>query len=163
MRSAALFTLACGLPALAQFPAPNYRLDFTLKESTSGLDRGARTFTMMVADKGRSRIDASQRIPYEESRSLITKVATRNVGVTIDCQVRETEGKIRVRCDIESSSLAAAQPETRANGLPPVVDSLRSTVDTVAPLGKPALVAVMEDPNTKKKLEVSLVARRDEQ
>lgn len=153
-----------GIPVVAQETAI-YRLDFTLRETGQ-----VRNYSMIVVNQGRGRVDAEQRIPYESSsanrdtllRDRESRISVQRVGVSIDCQAREADGPLRLNCAIRSSALAPVQPK-QPEGYPPLVHSLRTQVDTAVPLGKTVTVATLEDPGANRKLEVSVVAKKQEE
>jgi hypothetical protein len=131
-------------------------------------DRAQRTYTLLVDTSGRGTLRAGNRVPVVTSSmqpdtgGMTTQYQYFDVGVTIDCRVRETDaGKVVVSSDLDISTVA--EPVKSAGAAPPnpTVTSVRvGGVSAVVAPGRPAVIASIDDPVTSRKLDVIATVTR---
>lgn len=134
-------------------PAHNYKVDFTLKDgSDSG---GVRHFSMLIdAAGGLSVFRTGTRVPVLSGKDELNSV---EVGVNIDCRLREQGGRALLNATIDVSTLA---PSAQPVPMRPQIAQTRVMVNAALQPGKPTLVASIEDPVQQRRLDVEATLTR---
>ena len=144
----------------AKLPDPPrlYRVEFAINDGSDAGGPG-RLYTMFVESAGKGLFRVGNRVPVASRPSLPGEGSAQfqyiDIGVNIDCRVRELEGKVGLNADIDVSTIAG-RPTGPADGLQnPTIASVRMSINTTLNAGKPTLVAAVNDPVTMRKFEVS--------
>ena len=166
------FSLASALSAPAQEkaspPGTVYKVDFNIRDGSDAAAKAGRHYTILVEAGSKGTFSAGDKVPYATGsfqpgvggvgvNPLVnTQYTYLDTGVNIDCRVREVQGRILLNADINISTVVQ-HDKTAPNILPnPTVASLRiSGISAVVDPGKPAMVASIDDPVTKRKFEVT--------
>jgi hypothetical protein len=83
-----------------------------------------------------------------------TQYAYADVGVNIDCRVREVAKQLLLYADVEISSVAPPAKGVTAPVATPTIAQVKVNVSTAVTLGQPRVIAVIDDPSVQRKLEV---------
>ncbi len=156
--------LAALLPLHAQEAGntqPQYKVEINFRD---GNDTGAmsdRRYTMLVMDSERSIFKVGSRSPTvsgamqpQAAGSLVnTQFTYLDVGVNIDCFVQKAGAKVLFRGSLDLSNIGPDGP-VLAGVRNPTIRQTRLDVHTVVELGKPTVVASVDDPTTSRKLLV---------
>jgi len=141
--------------ASAPKPVMAYRLEFSVQEVENGKRSNSRNYMMMAEEGYWAKIRVGNRVPYQSAEKTFQY---RDVGMNIDCRPREHEGGVALEITVESSSVAP-QSET-APGSNPVFRSNTSEVQAVVALGKPTVVASMDDVSSNRRYEIEVTATK---
>lgn len=157
MRLILLMTMAvCAWAQEAKF----YRLDFTVKELEEARVLSAKKYTAFSSTDEKwsgATIRSGTKVPYTTGTSpAATHFNYVDVGVNIDVQmIREVSGQLLVRLVSEISTIPASDAPITSN---PIIRQNRwSSMATVEP-GKPITLFSSDDLNSKRKLQLELVA-----
>ncbi len=135
-------------------PVSAYRLEFSLREMEEGERVNARSYAMLVEEDNWGRIRVGSKVPITTGEKQIQYM---DVGVNIDCRVRERENYLLLDTTIEMTSFVSPEGASGVAGNP-VLRHLRSQVATAIPLAKPALISIADDTATKHRYEVEVTA-----
>jgi hypothetical protein len=127
-----------------------YRVDITLRDGSA---QKARHFSMLLEAEGGGKINSGTRLPVRNSKGDYTYI---DVGVNVDCRVRERGGLVLLSGNIEISN---APPQGEA-GAPPAIRQIRSNYMSGVQPDKPAVIARITDPEAQTNLEIEAVAHR---
>lgn len=161
--------LAAALPVSAQEPKvpPDiavYKVEFHLRDGNDAAAKAGRRYTMLVNTTGKGTFRVGNRVPVATGSSQPGLVNTQftyiEVGVNIDCWIREANGKVSLRADLDVSSIV--QPDKAAiPAVPnPIIGQLKINVDALLNVGKPTVVASIDDPVTLRKFDVEATVTR---
>jgi hypothetical protein len=146
-----------------------YRLDFSFNELEDGKKLNTRSYTMILQDTPASSKPESWSEPKTMKAVTRVPVVTNDnkgqsstvfvdVGLEIYSQVRPRgNGTMDVDGRVELSSLA--QPDQAASGHP-VLRTVESSFGAEVTLGKPMLIASMDDINSTRRYEVEVTATK---
>ena len=143
-------------------PLHFYRLDFTFREMQDNKTVNSRAYTMLLADNGvLSILKSGARIPVPLGEG---KLQYLDVGVNLKCRVRaETEIPLLV-ATIEFSSPALPEQGVPTTALLPREQPVlrQANADVYAPivLGKPLVIATMDDPSLPRRFEIEVTPTR---
>jgi hypothetical protein len=142
-----------------------YRVEFNIRDGSEAAAKSGRRYAMLIAANGKGTFRVGNRVPIatgglqpaggtEGSAKLYTQFQYFDVGVNIDCRLRESNGKVDINADIEVSNIVEHERGAAANPPSPTVSSIRLSVAAILGLGKPALVASINDPVTMRRFDV---------
>ncbi|HXE76130.1 MAG TPA: hypothetical protein VNN18_10925 [Candidatus Xenobia bacterium] len=143
----------------AQKPANVYRLDFAIREKENGAIVNTRNYMLLLEDttggKGSGKVRAGNRVPIAVGGDK--GVQYMDVGLNLDCDLRERDSDISLRIWLEISDFAAPGQEKVGA---PLLRTIRTEVLTGIPLGKPTVVSVVDDAATKRRYELEVTATK---
>jgi hypothetical protein len=146
-----------------------YRLEFVVRELEAGKIVNSRSYTMSqkLGDWGKIRVGS--RVPFMVSDK---NVQYQDVGINIDCKAQFLEEGLLLSTNFESSS-ALQESETRipdAKGSAgatysrpywdPIIRRVSFNGDAFVTLGKPTIVARLDDVATNRKYEIEVTATK---
>jgi hypothetical protein len=133
-----------------------YRVEFNIRDGSEAAARAGRRFDMLIESGGKGTLRVGNRVPVVTGTagSGPTSYQFFEVSVNIDCRLREVSGMAEINADLDISNIL--EPEKTGAGAPPnpTVANLRLSVNTLLALGKPALVASIDDPVTRRRFEL---------
>jgi len=155
-----LHALAQNAPAKASAeeskPLAAFRLDFTLTESEDGRKINVRHYSMNLVPgyAPSNEIKIGSRVPVEGKQGEMQYI---DVGTNIWSRMTEHGDALQLEVKAELSNFA--NPEQEGTRAMPLLRQLRINASTVATPGKPAVVGVVDDPNSKRQfqLEVTVI------
>lgn len=158
----ALASAFSGTTALAQEKAPEkvqrpmtvYEVEFAVDEKEDGKPGNTRNYFMLLEDKGTGKVRAANRVPISMGEKGIQYM---DVGLSIDCELRELDDGVSLRIWLEISDFATPGQEKAS---PPLVRTIRSEVQTAIPRGKPTVVSVIDDTATKRRYGLEVTATK---
>jgi len=144
-----------------------YRLDFSFNELEDGKKVNTRSYTMILQDtpenpnfnawSNRTSMKVVTRVPVTtDNKGVITTVYI-DVGLSITSRLRPHGGTTDIDGNVELSSLA--QPDQAASGRP-VFRTVESNFGAEITLGKPMLIASMDDLSSTRRYEVEVTATK---
>ncbi len=131
-----------------------YRIDFAVREKENGSTLNTRNYVMLLDDKGSGKVRAANRVPISMGDKGTQYM---DVGLNIDCDLRERDDDVSLRVWLEISDFAAPGQEKVS---PPLLRTIRSEVQTAVPVGKPTVVSVVDDTATKRRYELEVTATK---
>jgi hypothetical protein len=133
-----------------------YRIEFNVREIEDGKRLNSRNYMMLVEDGAHGMIRVGNRVPLVGGEK---GPQYNDVGMGIDCWPRGRGDSVALRIGVESSSVVAQeQPPTATTN--PVFRQQRSNIESVVTLGKPTLVATMDDVVTNRRYEIEVTATK---
>jgi hypothetical protein len=172
IRTALLATaaLTLGLPLHAQNSKetePLYKVEINFRD---GNDAGAMTdrrFTMLVTDsrKGVFKVGskspvASGSVQPQAGSAVNTQFTYLDVGVSIECLVHAVGDKATMHGSLDLSNIGPSDTPAIAGVHNPTIRQTRLDLDTAVELGKPTVLASIDDPITARKLQVEATVTR---
>lgn len=158
--------LLASLPALAQdntVPVNRsvYRVEFNIRDGNPVASTGGRRYTMLIENEGRNSVRVGSKVPYVTGSTqtgaapaVSTQYNYADIGVNIDCRLREMNGRVSIQAEMEISSVLSGGVPT------PTVQSARVVVVTTLEPGKPALLTTIDDPIIQRKLNIEATATK---
>jgi hypothetical protein len=161
--------LATLLPLRAQESkdgGPLYRVEVNFRE---GNDSGAltdRRYTLLVTDSKKVVFKVGSRTPAVSgsleppaSGSMVsTQFTYLDVGVNIQCTLHAVGGKVAINGSLDMSNIDGASAVAGVHN--PIVKQTRLDLEAVVELGKPTVVASIDDPLTTRKLQVEVTVSK---
>jgi hypothetical protein len=121
-----------------------YRIQFMVNELQDGKKINSRKFTMDTSEVGRAAAKIGSRVPVPISNS--TQFQYIDIALDITCLVRQREGRLGMQTTFDMSSLGdSGQDGKTATPGGPIVRHLSSETDTAVFLGKPTVIATIDD------------------
>jgi hypothetical protein len=173
-RTALLFTtlLLPTLPALAQekkdFDSAVYKVEFNIHDGADSAARTGRRYTMLIEANTKGTFRVGTKVPYATgsfqsgqggavSPLINTQYNYADVGVNIDCHLGDiVNGKLVLHATLDLSTLVPHDKGAATNPPSPTIAQLRIEINDVLMLGKPTLVASIDDPVTMRKFDVEV-------
>jgi hypothetical protein len=139
-----------------------YKVLLNLRDTSQPGAGAGRQYSMVLDNQGHGLFRIGNRIPVPteskhsgDAALASTQYTYIDVGVNIECSVRETDGtKLGMRASIEISSVVPPDKLVVAAADHPIIGQLRMGIDTLLDPGQPMVVASIDDPVTARKLEV---------
>jgi len=133
-----------------------FRLDFVLSESEEGKKINARHYSMNLVPgyATSNEIKIGSRVPVEAKPGEMQYI---DVGTNIWSRMTERSDAVQLEVRAELSNLAG--PEEGRTGVP-VVRQLKISASTVAAPGKPTVLGVVDDPNSKRQFQLEVTVTK---
>lgn len=147
--------LACSLLALSLLPlaalaqdsaTTSYKVDYVIKDGAQ-----SRRYSVLIERGGRGSFRVGTRQPYLTAPG---NYGYADVGVNIDARLNDTPRGLSLESNIEISSLQTDPKSTATPGSLPVIAQVRTNVTHSITPGRPAVIAIIDDPVTLKKFEI---------
>jgi hypothetical protein len=134
-------------------PLPAFRLDFALFEAEDGKRINTRHYSMnVVPGFGPSNeIKIGTRVPVETQKGEMQYI---DVGTNIWARMVEKGDSIQLEVRADLSNFANPEQENRTTM--PLLRQLHIAASTVAAIGKPVVVGVVDDPNSKRQFQLEV-------
>jgi hypothetical protein len=138
-----------------------YRVEFAIQETEEGKPVNTRSYMIMVEDApGRNcRVRTGSRVPIvtpSTTGSSVPTIQYMDVGVNLDCDLRERTDGLRLQIGLEVTNFAQGQ-EGRDQ---PLLRTIRfEGVAAVVP-GKPTVVGALDDATSKRRYELEVTATK---
>lgn len=150
---------------------PTYRVDLNMRDAGDASAKEGRHYMVLVESGTKGYFRVGSKIPYATgsfqpgvaSTNVSPLVATQfnyvDVGVSIECFVREVSGKFDLKADIELSTVK--KPDGPPPHPPnPIIGSVRVSFNGKMTAGTPTKVASINDPATGQKFDVEATVTR---
>jgi hypothetical protein len=159
-------------PASEALKPNTYRLDFTLSEIENGKKSNARSYLMLAqASSGgdfmstgtRNSLRIGKKVPIatgslEDAKAVQFQYL--DVGMSIECRVREVQRGVLLDLSVDFSNIAAEQSSNPVLATEPAIGRVTTQVNTFVELEKPTVVSRMDDPSTKRTFELQVTATK---
>jgi hypothetical protein len=152
MRLMLWFALVAALSAQENRGPQVYRVDFTIRDAAEAAAKAPRRYSMLIeAGQANTSVRSGNRIPLPVGQNT----QYHDVGVNIDCRLRESGDKVTVYGTVEVSAVNPG-PAPNSAGLP-VIASLKSSLTASVTPGKPTVLTSFDDPLAKSRFEVEVL------
>lgn len=136
-----------------------YRLEYSIHELEDGKRTNSRSYTLMTdGTRQNCALRIGSRVPIQTGGPNPPQIQYMDVGVNIDCGVREMGTGLTVESHLEVSGIPE-NPEREAGGLP-VMRQYRFRAASLVTPGKPQVVAELDDVHSRRRMQVELTAAR---
>jgi hypothetical protein len=143
----------------AQKPVVAYRIEFNVREIEDGKRLNSRNYVLMAEDGAWGKVRVGSKVQWRETRGEGQELHYQDVGMSIDCRPREQEGSVALDIHVEWTGVA---PQAGAD--PTFRDRLfrtdKAEVQSIVTLGKPTLVASMDDTESNRRYEIEVTATK---
>ncbi len=138
-------------------PLSAFRLDFTLNESDDGKKVNSRHYSMNLVPgyTPSNEIKIGSRVPVEGKQGEMQYI---DVGTNIWSRLTERGDALQLEVRAELTTFANPEQETRSSM--PLLRQLRINASTVAMPGKPTVVGLVDDPNSKRQFELDVTVTK---
>jgi hypothetical protein len=138
-------------------PLTAFRLDFALSELEDGKTINTRRYAMNVVPgyTPSNEIKIGSRVPVEAKPG-----ETQYIDVGTNIWSRMTERGDAVQLEVRADLSNIANPEREGRSAAPIVRQLRINASTVATPGKPTVLGVVDDPNSKRQFQLEVTVTK---
>lgn len=138
-------------------PLTAFRLDFALSESEEGRKINTRHYSMNLVPgyTPSNEIKIGSRVPVEGKQGKMQYI---DVGTTIWSRLTERGDALQLEVKADLSNFANAEQEGRT--AMPLLRQLRINASTVAMPGKPTVVGIVDDPNSKRQFQLEVTVTK---
>lgn len=163
MAAAALCAAAFPAGAQDQKPGPRYyEVRFAIHDNSDPAVSGVRNYTMIVAANRKGVFSVGDRVPvatasYEPGSAgnvPTTQFSYIDVGVNIECLIAEAGSKLALQGVINMTGLERREGRPSAGGPNPIIGQTKLNLDSAVDVGKPTIVAAIDDPLNARKVQV---------
>ncbi len=136
--------------------ATAYRLDFALNEMEAGKKINTRQYSLNIVPGSSStnNLKIGTRIPVEIKQGEIQYI---DVGTSIWAHMAERGDSVQLEVRADLSNFANPEQEQKGN---PLIRQLQINASTVAVLGKPMIIGVVDDPNSKRQYQLEVTVTK---
>ena len=142
--------------ATEQKPVVAYRIEVNVREVEDGKRLNSRNYLMVAREDDWTRLRVGNKLPYPTSG---TQYQYADVGMNIDCRPRDRGESVSLSIRVEFTSLAP-QKEAVSGTSAPVFRTDRAEIESNVPLGKPTLIASMDDTLSNRRYEIEVTATK---
>jgi hypothetical protein len=141
----------------AEKPLAAFRLDFALYESEDGKRINTRHYSMNVVPGfgPNNEIKVGTRVPVETQKGEMQYI---DVGTNIWSRMVEKGDSIQLEVRVDLSNFANPEQESRTTM--PLLRQLHIAASTVAAIGKPVVVGIVDDPNSKRQFQLEVTVTK---
>jgi hypothetical protein len=133
-----------------------YRLDFSLHELEDGKKINTRQYSMgLIQGVQWQELKIGTRVPVEMKQGEVQYL---DVGTNISARLQETKSVLELEVRADLSNFAAPDQENKTSM--PVLRQLRISGATIVSTGKPIVIGVVDDPNSKRQFQLEVTATR---
>lgn len=158
--TSAILALCLAIPAIAQDSTKFYRLDFTVRELDDNKVISTKNYSTFSSADGTSKgasIRTGNKVPYQ---SAPNSYQFAEVGVGIDIpRCQEAGGQLIVTVAAEVSTIPTGTDAPNQNNMVlPHIRTNRWNSTVMIPIGKATLLFSSDDLNSKRKLQLEVLA-----
>lgn len=134
-----------------------YRLDFALSEFEEGKKINTRHYSMNLVPgyTPSNEIKVGSRVPVEGKQGEMQYI---DVGTNIWSRMTDQHSALQLEVRADLSNFANPEQESRTSM--PLLRQLRINASTVAMTGKPMVVGVVDDPNSKRQFQLEVTVTK---
>ncbi|HXH48311.1 MAG TPA: hypothetical protein VNM47_02975 [Terriglobia bacterium] len=126
-----------------------YRVSYRVNELENGKTINSRSYTMTANIDSLAQARIGSRVPYSTGKDI----QYQDVGMSIDCTLREQEGKLQVHTVLDMTTVASKETTSPLEGQP-VFGHMRLMDTTSATLRKPTFVGSVDDVASNRHYEI---------
>ena len=145
-------------------PAQSYRLDFSFNEIADGKIVNTRHYSMNLIAGTPNEIKIGTRVPVSSGSTSNMGPSVQyqylDVGTSLWSQLREHADELTLAVRAEVSNLDVATGDHGGAMLPPVVRQIKIDGETLLIVGKPIVIGVVDDPNSKRQFQLEVIVTK---
>ena len=145
-------------------PADCYRLDYTIRDFQKGKVASTRNYALVVlSNNSPVKLRSGSRIPVLTGGTVgpNRQFQYMDVGTDIDAKVvANMEGGAYLYTVAEVSTVMSSDQTQPDTDVPPLLRKSRAETTSPIPVGKPLLVASMDDPSLERRIEIEVLATK---
>jgi len=140
-----------------------YRIDFLISEMEDGKKINTRQYSMNSRPLEENDIKIGTRVPVEYKQGEINYL---DIGTRIECKLWDQTNlaslgsNVSLKVQAEISNFALPDQQAATQQYRPVVRQLRIGTSTIVALGKPMVVGVVDDPNSKRQFQLEVTVTK---
>ncbi len=140
-----------------------YKLAIAMYEVENGKRTNQRDYVMIGRTNGGppARISVNTRVPVATEEKKLQYI---DAGLSLSCNLKEQAGgKLQAQCDASISNFIRPEqlPESRNTGVSaPVLRTTNTNTWALLTLGKPVVIASIDDVNSAKRLQIEVTAAK---
>ena len=139
----------------------SYRLDYTLSELDDGKKINTRQYSMHSRPSDWNEIKIGTRVPVEAKQGEFQYL---DIGMNIRCRLIDQTDlaslgnnvSLSVHADLSNFAI----PEQQGQSMRPAIRQMKIEASTIVALGKPVVVGVVDDPNSKHQYQLEVTATK---
>lgn len=139
----------------------SYRLDYTLSELDDGKKINTRQYSMHSRPSDWNQIKIGTRVPVEAKQGEFQYL---DVGMNIRCRLIDQTDQASLANNVSLSVHADlsnfAVPEQQGQSMRPAIRQMQIEASTIAALGKPVVVGIVDDPNSKHQYQLEVTVTK---
>jgi hypothetical protein len=147
---------------------PTYKVEFTIHDSGDSAAKGARHYTLLVEEGHKAIFKVGNRVPAASGSfqpggaALVnTQYTYLDVGVNIECVVGQMNGKTMIHGTLDLSTIAQNDAGMHSSNPPnPTIVQTKLDLESAIDLGKPTVIASIDDPVTTRQFQVVTTVAR---
>lgn len=141
----------------AEKPVTAFRLDFALSEFEDGKKINTRHYSMNLVPGyvPSNELRIGSRVPVEAKQGEMQYI---DVGTNIWSRMTEHGNGVQLEVRADLSNIAGDEQESHS--ATPIVRQLRISASTVAIPGKPTIIGVVDDPNSKRQYQLEVTVTK---
>lgn len=143
-------------PAAEAKPQSVYRLEFVVRELDGGKAINSRSYSMSAQDGDWGRLRVGSRVAYKNAENSFQY---ENVGINIDCRVKELESRLLLSTTFEATSFASAS-DTMGASVSPVRRQVNLSEQSLVTPGTPTVIGKLDDVVTNHRFEIEVTATK---
>lgn len=133
-----------------------YRLDFSLHELEDGKKVNTRQYSMNLIEGVQWQdIKIGTRVPVQVKQGEMQYI---DVGTNISAQLQEIKSALSLSVRADLSNFAMPEQETKTSM--PLLRQLRISGSTIVVPGKPIIIGVVDDPNSKRQFQLEVTVTK---
>jgi hypothetical protein len=150
----------------AQKPVVAYRIELNVREIGDGKRLNSRNYMMVVEDGEPAKIRVGNRVAVQSGQSL----SYHDLSMNIDCTPHDRGDSVALIIGVDFSGIAPqtqtaqerteVEPKTQTALTYPVFRTQQTAVETIVTLGKPTLVASMDEVASNRRYEIEVTATK---
>jgi hypothetical protein len=133
-----------------------YRLDFSINELEDGKKINTRQYSMNLNGNDTNEINIGTRVPVEGKQG---EVQYMDVGTNISGRLQTRNGQLQLFTHTTVNNFAMPE-HAQEHDSRPVIRQLKIGGSTVVVLGKPMVLGVADDPNSKRQFQVEVTVTK---
>lgn len=130
-----------------------YRLDYSVNELEDGKKINTRQYSMNLNVGDANALKIGSRVPVDVKQGEFQYL---DIGTNIWNRLRDRGGSLALEVRAEISNLATEQSQTYH----PIVRQVQINASTVVIPGKPMIVGVVDDPNSKRQFQLEVTVSK---
>jgi hypothetical protein len=142
-------------------PASVYRMDFVVRELENSKRINSRSYSLSGTTKEGAGLRVTSRVPTAylggEGKSILEY---RDVGINIDCVPEEMDNSVLLMTRFASSSVVPREPGPNPPYDGPVIREVKFNGKTPVILGKPMVIATLDDAATNRRFEIEVTVTK---
>ena len=131
-------------------PVEAYRLDFSINELEDGKTINTRQYSMNLTESQPQEMKIGTRVPVESKQGEFQYL---DVGTTISGRLQSHHDQLELIVHTEMSNFAIPE-QAQGHESHPLIRQLKIGGSTLVVLGKPIVIGVADDPNSKRQFQV---------